>query len=1744
MIPLTRPWTTKPPSGTPLDYTNPICRGLRLVDVANAKARDITGNYSADTGNNVLPIIANAPGRGILFPSAQSGTAYRFNVGTDFSDIPALTCASFFRMRAPEATVDPHFLVGKDRSGFLAWNLRSNRNAGGNPRRHFFQINVGGSTTSVGGGGPQFAVDDISPHINVGRYDSGVDHSVWSDGVMLDFDASPSVGNITSRDHDVQLQGEFTNELPVDDEFYLTCVWDRALTDDEIRSFSANPWQIFVPEIVYGILTDTTSILLRGADNGVSGTGTWTVNKPAGTIEGDLIILSVVQDTETNSALVPDGFTEIANKIATQADEVRIQRFAKTAGDSEPATYTIVEGINNVAGKATSETYYSTIGGGVWDISAFVSGDAGSGLACTVSLLSTNDDCFILGAWGNDSESTVTIAPIGMSSATSSVSGVSVALHSYYQPITIAGQETRSLTYSTDVSVGTMNAIRYLIDIPPTPEIVQHGFAEHIQTLPAPTVYNILLSDVASGNAILIFLKFFGTPTNLVSVVSSVVGDTVIEIPDLADTSGGSGQVHGYYIQNAVGGDTTITVTFTNDQRYFDTWAVEVSGTLTTGDMFAATEVVSQASPGGGLDAIAWDSITPTQSNCLLLAVSQVVTNVTIGEVQQGLGWTYEQRSLETGSHWLAQSFKQGTAAAITATATQAFNTSAGRVNQILAIVPLITDRIRFLDTASVGGDGTTDATVGANAAYASLSVLESTERANGSNLVGSNERLRIFAVGVAADAIQVTFTDAWTLDADHDIQILGNFVGRVYNTSQYRVEVNLPFGDGIVELACSHVTLTQVQLFNTNTGNNFQPTVELTSDFSVNHHQFHRCIFRCPLGITNNIGLGTGWGANSTLNTLTVDSCIFYGHDRQLLGTFPNGTCTFNVSNNTLAKSDSGANIRFDGVNGTVNLYNNICQGAGTGVDYLLTFSTVNSSGNISEDATSPDAAFRNLVIAFENEAGDNYYTEDLQVVNQGVGPTLQTLVSDESLNGVARVGAVTNIGAFQSQGAILKQFIFGGDAGADPATITFAGALEYRNLVLVVTIERSGSAATDHNLSNVTAWNKPIEVTTEQGNASFRRSMSVFFKHVEQGDSSTINFDLPGIDKWMIAAEFELMGPSNRFEFLASAANDNGAVNDATSISTGVTTSVTADQLLSFAGMIARNISGASAAAITTWTAIALELIADVGTASDAMQMHIAYDGLDVVSPSTKQSLSTLSGSTVNNGLNAFITEHSLLSQLGTPEITETVTTFENGLTFSINTPAISHTIDSDSTAVIIMHGGFHGDGLGGTSTGATVAGLAMNTIIAVDNGVDGVGNGGGHSQGAFILTAADANWPGAGTFDFIGLTSSTRHHRVAIFNLKNVNQASPFSSAVTQDSDTLGQQSALGSAITTSVTSLPFGQSIYFSNSATFDTPAADSITLARINPSGDDIYCYSQYGVVGTVDPVFNLTANVDFVWSGFSINGLVQSNITAAVNVTLGDDTLSAASVVSAIGSVSITLSDATLAAVTTVGDTIAGSVNITLNNDTLAATSIVSALGSVNVTLNDDTLSANAVASIVGSIANTLGDATLAASALVDVRSSVNATLNDDTLSAATVVSAIGSVLSTLGDATLAAITTVGDVVAGSVNATLNNDTLAATSIVSVIGSINTTIEDATLAAAVLVGDPVVGSVNVTLNDDTLNASAVVGAGLTGFVNVTLNDDTLNAFAFVGDAVPQILLKSFITERVILYSPVSLDTEL
>lgn len=222
---------------------------------------------------------------------------------------------------------------------------------------------------------------------------------------------------------------------------------------------------------------------------------------------------------------------------------------------------------------------------------------------------------------------------------------------------------------------------------------------------------------------------------------------------------------------------------------------------------------------------------------------------------------------------------------------------------------------LRYVNTASTGGDGTTNNESGGTAAFASLSAWEA---ATQTDLVSAGDSARVLCgtgSGTAADTGPVTVA-GWTTSATSTITIeanTGDEATSVWSTSKYRISGN---GNALLDWDNNYITTRRIQI--ECTGGSFQRTYLGTS---YTHHTFEGCFVYMHNAAPTTTALKVAFSNNTGASTVVMRNNIIvmiYGGSTPLTGSF--SALNFSSSqaaceNNTLYMSvPAGSTLPFLG--------------------------------------------------------------------------------------------------------------------------------------------------------------------------------------------------------------------------------------------------------------------------------------------------------------------------------------------------------------------------------------------------------------------------------------------------------------------------------------------------------------------------------------------------------------------------------------------------------------------------------------------------------------------------------------------------------------------------------------------------------------------------------------------------------------------------------------------------------------
>jgi hypothetical protein len=346
----------------------------------------------------------------------------------------------------------------------------------------------------------------------------------------------------------------------------------------------------------------------------------------------------------------------------------------------------------------------------------------------------------------------------------------------------------------------------------------------------------------------------------------------------------------------------------------------------------------------------------------------------------------------------------------------------------------------RYINTASSGGDGTTNGESGATAAYASMSAWEAAEQ---KNLTTASEQHVVncsVGSGSAADTTAVIVT-GWTTDSGDYITIQANAsqsqrAVMPWSTSIYRLSASSSLNVAALDIEESYTRVINLQVELTMTGGTSQNGYGLGIGLSTSTtnclfvSSFMRCFYTNAL---DGVGGGTNavFVSNSNANgSNTFRNCVGHtdttgagdGRTMQCFGFWGTGAGT--VAQNCTAYVDCGATSKttaFRNLTANSTTYTNCLghsknTGAGTEDAWLGTANAA-SDYNAATDATTTGANSRDSQ-TFTFAAGGDYHITSADAGARNYGDDLSGTFSDD-FDGNTRpnTGGSWDIGAHEEQ-------------------------------------------------------------------------------------------------------------------------------------------------------------------------------------------------------------------------------------------------------------------------------------------------------------------------------------------------------------------------------------------------------------------------------------------------------------------------------------------------------------------------------------------------------------------------------------------------------------------------------------------------------------------------------------------------------------------------------------------------------
>lgn len=315
--------------------------------------------------------------------------------------------------------------------------------------------------------------------------------------------------------------------------------------------------------------------------------------------------------------------------------------------------------------------------------------------------------------------------------------------------------------------------------------------------------------------------------------------------------------------------------------------------------------------------------------------------------------------------------------------------------------------RKRYVNTASTaGGDGTTNATSGANRAYATLAAALVAEA---DNLVADDVYLEIEATGTSADT-SCPDVDSFTTDATRYIRIYpatGDAHAGVWNTGKYRIECA---ADNAFLIRVPNVRVEGIQLRNTQ--NNPSRGFTLAGG-STGPVYLEKNLIRGPASPGSDAQGIRSYTTNSGVRLRAASNIIYGFYDCVYWVTGDGDDQGLYLYNNTIGScSNYGVFLSAYGTNDIAKIKDNLIQNT-TSSGYLRdgTFDTAFvTSKNITEDSTSPDSGFASTSITFADAGASDYHLDAGDTAAIGTGDNLSADADypfDFDIDGETRSGS-----------------------------------------------------------------------------------------------------------------------------------------------------------------------------------------------------------------------------------------------------------------------------------------------------------------------------------------------------------------------------------------------------------------------------------------------------------------------------------------------------------------------------------------------------------------------------------------------------------------------------------------------------------------------------------------------------------------------------------------------------------------
>lgn len=328
------------------------------------------------------------------------------------------------------------------------------------------------------------------------------------------------------------------------------------------------------------------------------------------------------------------------------------------------------------------------------------------------------------------------------------------------------------------------------------------------------------------------------------------------------------------------------------------------------------------------------------------------------------------------------------------------------------------TEIIRYVNTASTGGDGTTNGTSGASAAYATCTAMEAAEQTARANLVSRDEQLTVYFSGTSADTAPCEI-DGFTTDSTRFIKLVGNNTTGNWNTSAYRIFAGTGtanYRSFIIKDDYTQVYDFQIEKQNQAGTMSDRWVAVRVSNISAGVVLLDRLIVKGSL--TAQSDSKTAVHCEVSAGECRITNAIVYdwthsGSPTNVQAFESTGSGQMSVYNATIQNAAKGVTC-----NGTLRIRNTIFQDVTT--ETSGTCDTANSSNNLTDLSTDlPGSSdVTSATLTFLDKAGDDFHLDSGDSSAIGAGVALDSLFTSD-IDGAGNRGVSGwDIGADEQSG------------------------------------------------------------------------------------------------------------------------------------------------------------------------------------------------------------------------------------------------------------------------------------------------------------------------------------------------------------------------------------------------------------------------------------------------------------------------------------------------------------------------------------------------------------------------------------------------------------------------------------------------------------------------------------------------------------------------------------------------------